>query len=1082
MAALAARQMSGSASVSASGSRELLAAPGADSTSSLDGRRALRSQTLSLANLSALDHQNGEVESPTSVRTTSRGRMSRTASVVSYVSSNRGSTTRLSSLWDSRLSLVAESRPAETQAGRPLEALEEKSSAEESGPYLPTRAMTLDQDALDRLSVTACRRRSMFTPGVATRGRASRVLFEGLSEPGRPAASDDGIPDGPAIKAARRSTLAALQSPYDAGISATTVQRASTPTGLEHRQLGCLVRGSLHVTNGATSPTRSVQSGVQPPSGVDDAGFRDGYLSHVAAERGERAAPRRLAGWRSKHVEKASTTDDDRATTVTTTEDARRSEGSGVAPCKGGAPGLPSDAADVAAPEGIAELAATSIEIIAKPGRSSEPEQLTVAEQYLAQLPPAPFLGDVCVSNWRADGPIIFEPEEYVFEDEGVATSPDRSCDQLARYDAAGRMASAYTDSVADSNALHVGAIWPRRMPSAELHFGGSKPSSTAGRQPSQDESAKESQTNLSKSDSGYSSRTSLRSLHVDQPLGSASEQRVALTRQTSSVYTRDTYCRPYHPEVPAKLPPPPPPKETGPRRSIGASQAPPVPPKPTPRRSQTDQRFVVEASVQPTREPEHRPEPPAKDVDRRSRKSVDARRSFIDMRSRSRSPGGRRRLQKQIATASAKERGVAAQEEGPLLREDIPPVPSVTVTRLVESSNDGACSVGAVIAEMEGSPVSVTVAEMEGSPVGAAMAEMAGSSVEQLSLSGDSLMARVGSPDAENERRREMDADAFDAEQATKKRRRASIGEFMSSRLRRISSSIPSLNRQMEQATGQQAAFRKSLDAREAVSIDGGKAEQRPTSVDKVPEVRRVFKTKSMVEIPRLCEQEGSVDRVPKPRLTRPRSYCASEPSDEHQQHIRLRKAPHHPNSVVYDSSNHLIPPVPSVPAIHLMARGPRKKARVSSSDLSSPDNDGRRPQKSFPGTSRSEQGASSSSIPSIPSIPSISNVANERRGQRRHSGYKPSPSPLSSPLSSPSPSPSPQSPSQTTTTTPSSSSSPSPLPRTQSTSTAMPILKKRVTSPLANSSTPSHGRSFTQLQQLHGLDLRDVPISVGV
>ena len=181
-----------------------------------------------------------------------RDRLSRTASTISHLPSARGSSVHHhNSSAGSRLSLTPEPMmPDPEETSRIVEEIKEKASNDRLAAYNHV-STPVDEDAPE-FTMTPIRRRSLFTPGLAT-----RIPTDILRKPPPPErlqsqADRDYYFDPSLPQSSPLSRLAALDL-ADEG-RCTPVPRASTPVNLDYTYLGGLRIGTLRVTNGTASP------------------------------------------------------------------------------------------------------------------------------------------------------------------------------------------------------------------------------------------------------------------------------------------------------------------------------------------------------------------------------------------------------------------------------------------------------------------------------------------------------------------------------------------------------------------------------------------------------------------------------------------------------------------------------------------------------------------------------------------------------------------------------------------------------------------------------------------------------------
>ncbi|MCJ1230571.1 hypothetical protein MMC12_007245 [Toensbergia leucococca] len=172
-----------------------------------------------------------------------RNRLSRTNSLVSQLSSAKGS----------RASLLLEqsAMPHTEESAHILDQIREKAWAD-SLAALHHVSSPVDEDMHIDAVVSPIRRRSLLTPGIAT--RIPNDILRKPPPPARvPSQADRDYYYNPSLsQTSPLSHLAALNLAYDGRYS--PVPRASTPCDLDYTHLGGLKLGTLRVTNDTTSP------------------------------------------------------------------------------------------------------------------------------------------------------------------------------------------------------------------------------------------------------------------------------------------------------------------------------------------------------------------------------------------------------------------------------------------------------------------------------------------------------------------------------------------------------------------------------------------------------------------------------------------------------------------------------------------------------------------------------------------------------------------------------------------------------------------------------------------------------------
>ncbi len=593
-----------------------------------------------------------------------------------------------------------------------------------------------------------------------------------------------------------------------------------------------------------------------------------------------------------------------------------------------------------------------------------------IVHEYLAELPANPYhletLQPVVDHLMESPEKIKYIPYRPMVIDEGVVTTPRQSSDQLREVREADLQMSRL-DRAPNRKLEGLAEDWPLKRAATEPASTASK-ASFAQREARLRASREDPGKLLAKTDSGYSSDISLRSVHELPATETDREGRPALPRRSSSVDAQERQRSLSRPIVPQKAPPPVPEKTPSPRWSMETTGTPPVPPKP--HDSYQAKRMSVHVGDAPDQESAQPPPLPRKD----SWWQLGSKGS--SKTTRGRSPG--RRLQKPMPTSVARKHGIVIHGD----EIELPLVPSEAATK---STNQ--------LETMES-----TLVRSKTSP------EISGNARPT------SIVADDSSPPQADEPKPSRPNDG------SSRRRRSSIGAVLPALRRRLSSVSGGL------LAGDTTAMRvdhdTALDSLGASPYDAASGSSRRKSQEMT---RRMHKTKSMVEMSSSNSSKKEELREKRDSSTtrassrpRPHSFHSSEVIPQ----IDGLKKSRRPKSVVVRDA----PPVPSLPAIHL-----QDLESGSSSNLLAP-----------PKPPRKEN-----------SVTNGKKVeTNDRLGKKM--GEE---------------------------TTPPARSAVKRRQETSSRST-MPLNG----SPKGKSAGSSKTSSFARLQRTHGLDLRDVPISVPV
>ncbi|KAI9826516.1 MAG: hypothetical protein M1826_006617 [Phylliscum demangeonii] len=498
-----------------------------------------------------------------------RDRLSRTGSMVSHPSSAPDSITAVHAggLDDARRLGVPEPSPDDvspvTYAG---------ASVEGGAPL--TRGLSSSRLSLlpwtspkPDMSTLAMRRRSMFTPGVATRTRSSGAplhdpsCVQPWSWTGAPAPSvhsPKAMRWPPAVLAA-----ADLTEDYQ--------RRASTPNDLEYSHLGCYVRGSLHVTNGAASPAPSNRIPALRHQSSEDVTSRaertmvegSGPAPLAAAalvESGHDALPeegavqREVLGDRAEELAPALERDGRLFDTVIP------AAGLEMGPSMD----FHFDPAEPTTTERGAVLNGTPIASLAEHGLAAPSDPITsIAEEYIYELDAGPYSTGQPPrkTGWTR---LILVPESDEpagFDDEGFGSSSSQSDNRLSGNE--DMTPSDGTGSRRNSAQLLSTKIenWPFKDPSHLQSSAGSR-SSSSGQDGGDSRPDVKTAKPLGNADSGYSSTLSLWSFQNERWMDTGYDGVLPRTRQASSVYSTGMIGDATRvPLPPLRIPPPPPPK-----------------------------------------------------------------------------------------------------------------------------------------------------------------------------------------------------------------------------------------------------------------------------------------------------------------------------------------------------------------------------------------------------------------------------------------------------------------------------------------------------------------------------------------
>lgn len=253
----------------------IVRSPTGDYRTGRDARQQLRAQLTSPID-GDVSQESNEDDSLGELATQVRNRLSlsRSNSLVSQIPSGRTSTSRPTSLPGSKVPLVSDTRTIDLEAAISiLQELRKNASPEDLAALhkallppkapeptpAPSRGSVHRKELASESSHALIRRRSLATPGLATRGSPTDALRKpcGQQEPSLKDLKEhewklEMMGTSPLTR------LATLDLAGDGRNSPTP--RAQTPGDMAYSHLGSLQLGSLVVTNGAASPTPSVMS------------------------------------------------------------------------------------------------------------------------------------------------------------------------------------------------------------------------------------------------------------------------------------------------------------------------------------------------------------------------------------------------------------------------------------------------------------------------------------------------------------------------------------------------------------------------------------------------------------------------------------------------------------------------------------------------------------------------------------------------------------------------------------------------------------------------------------------------------
>lgn len=867
---------------SAASNEDVVLSTGGNRRSRREARQRLRSQLFSLGN----DSTTGDEASPeegASAVPAAKDRLSRSGSLISHLSSARGSSTRLSCLGDSRLSLVTELFADDpSSSSRTLAGIEERTLEEGITP-LSFTANDWKTDGSERPAGPKARRRSMFPPGIATRGDKGQRLRKPkpLGLISQHAAMS--YPNSPFSN----FNLAALDLADDARPSMSE-NRVMTPCDLDYSHLRGLKPGTLRITNGAASPAPSTRASVHRFHSTGQVQREEDYfpfpytISHRQMGSGSKG---NTQVERSPEFQFA---------------DPKPLEDFSWEPPRGVRPHISVDTKVQAykppSPKRRSVQSSTQT-----PDRTS-----TLAEDYMTELPLSPYvtLRTPALREWATRNSKQLVLADGVFDDEGIAASPIQLLDQHRRSEEASSRTPAQLRE--DTFKILTGEALALGRPSPTASSAVSRCSSMGLEASCADVKFRKAKP-LAKADSGYSSNASLRSLHQERAAKSGNGPSSSLPGQTLSADIVNLTSDPEQPAVPEKTPPPLPPKAASSRGPD--TSRPHLPSKPSVRTSHEPVElpgsmgeYPFPASDEPPAVP---PKAPRPTVQRSGTSSGSVPTSDRP-----------RKLRKSRPSSTALREQVTVQGQTATTQAHVPPLPSEVVARHTERLNN--------------------------TPgLGHASPRLQHSRSFEGANARDCVLAKVTFPGSEEETDEPSRVRAAD-----KEGHRRGLGLFSRSSSRRDikdqvseerpKSDGPSTNRNLAKDRASLGGLRASLRTK---SYNDANLTQNRHRVEKHPErTGRDDKARAMVGMDEEAaaafarERSRDASRPATPKLKRPRSMCGSEfrggrsssPGKAHRREPLLDDAP----------------PVPSLPPVLLNDQKLEHTiAKSASSSVETPD-----------------------------------------------------------------------------------------------------------------------------------------------
>lgn len=463
-----------------------------------------------------------------------KDRLSRSRSRSPHSPNARGSSTCLAnSLGASRLSLVPESStPDLEESNRVLERIIARASTDELAAFNHISS-PVDESAPNNILLSPIRRRSLLTPGIAT-----RVPNDILRKPPQPENVYEKVDRdyyyNPRLSdSSPLARLAALG--IGEGSQVAPVMRTATPTFSEYGHLGGLKLGTLRITNGAASPVPSDRTfHLSTCQSLPDSWKGGDYFTAPRPPGPDQGDVRSdLGNVHRQYVPSESMMD------ASTSNDKRRDVSGGIMkPAISVDTGLTSSVIpsskhkklhkkvhgdDVAGSGG--STISPSLRKQRHPSslviRDRSPKSaLNMAEEYIVELPDSPYSQ---LKPTTPDSPQLFatskanEFDDDLFEDEGIVLTAQEKSEMTGLHIGVEHAKDGHTQGGSREDALRILDGHAASTMDQGSRTTSSSKSSIVHAEINSSNFIKPGKP-LCKADSGYSSNVSLRSLRKDQP------------------------------------------------------------------------------------------------------------------------------------------------------------------------------------------------------------------------------------------------------------------------------------------------------------------------------------------------------------------------------------------------------------------------------------------------------------------------------------------------------------------------------------------------------------------------------------
>ncbi|KAI9871281.1 MAG: hypothetical protein M1830_003111, partial [Pleopsidium flavum] len=453
-------------------------------------------------------------------------------------SGRRSSTYLANSLGASRLSLVPESTVPDLEGStRLLEEIKAKASTDELAAYNHISS-PVDESAPNNSVLSPIRRRSLLTPGIATRVPDDILRKPPVPERIQPQVDREYYYNPCLFDSSPLARLAVLELAERRRSS--PVPRAGTPTFLDYGHLGALKLGTLRVTNGTVSPAPSDRTfPLDTCQSFPDSRKEEDYFTasdgHGSKDDNVRSIRRDLRWRRGRSAPMIDVPfpTKGRADELSEIVGSAISVDTGIMPSSSASNKREKSQADASSDDEMPTKSATStsskkqqsLPLFEYPNRSPD-RASSIAQEYIIELPDSPFS---CPKSTFLASPGLLatskanEFDDDLFEDDGIVFSAREHSSMINWNSLIEDAESNHAQDSSREDALRILDGYAVSTSEQESRPSSSLRSSTDYAQitfPAHSQSDK----SLSKADSGYSSNVSLRSLKKNHVQGDDAE------------------------------------------------------------------------------------------------------------------------------------------------------------------------------------------------------------------------------------------------------------------------------------------------------------------------------------------------------------------------------------------------------------------------------------------------------------------------------------------------------------------------------------------------------------------------------